>query len=201
VSLNTLGLYLIPSVISQLANSHSGLQVAYMAASAPEVVEKVGRGHADLGLVYDQAVNTDEFVLHRLHQEVLSGYVARNAQTPLDCSVAQLQQHRLILPPRPYTLRRVMERELSGQLLIGAESNDISVSLELAGRGIGLAVLPQLVPANLLTAHRVRRVRLLSDQIKRPVVAITRKTEQLGDAVALTLAAVKSRAWELVRPS
>lgn len=192
-SVNTLGLYLMPDLIAMLMQAHPELQVSFLAASAPDVVERVGRGHAELGLVYDQAVNTDEFVVHRLHMEVLAGYGHAGLQVDQDYSQSQLQAQRLILPPRPYALRRVMERELADQLHVAMESNDILVSLDLASRGLGLAVLPKQLPSVLLSAYPVRRVTLLADQIKRSVVAITRKTDKMGEAVALTLTAVKSK--------
>jgi LysR family transcriptional regulator, nitrogen assimilation regulatory protein len=160
-------------------------------------VERVGRGHADIGLVYDQAVNTDEFVVHRLHSEVLAGYGHAQLPDGADYSQSQLQTQRLILPPRPYALRRFIERELDNQLIVGAESNDIIVSLDLASRGLGLAVLPKQLPPSLLSAYPVRRVSLLSGQIKRSVVAITRRTDKPNQAVSLTLAAVKSRTLQM----
>jgi LysR family transcriptional regulator, nitrogen assimilation regulatory protein len=196
-SVNTLGLYLMPDLIAMLMATHPALQVNFLAASAPDVVERVGRGHADLGLVYDQAVNTDEFVVHRLHMEVLAGFGHAQLAVEQNYSQSQLQAQRLILPPRPYTLRRVMERELDDQLQIAAESNDILISLDLASRGLGLAILPKQLPQALLAAYPVRRVTLLSDQIKRSVVAITRKTDKISEAVALTLSAVKSKIAQL----
>jgi LysR family transcriptional regulator, nitrogen assimilation regulatory protein len=196
-SVNTLGLYLMPDLIAILVAAHPDLQVSFLAASAPDVVERVGRGHADLGLVYDQAVNTDEFVVHRLHMEVLAGYGPAHLADNLDYSQSQLQEQPLILPPRPYAMRRVMERELDDQLQVAVESNDILISLDLASRGLGLAVLPKQLPQALVSAYPVRRITLLSDQIKRSVVAITRKTDKMSEAVALTLAAVKSKITQL----
>jgi LysR family transcriptional regulator, nitrogen assimilation regulatory protein len=199
-TVNTLAIYLLPRVVQLLKSAHPLLQVSIFSASAPDVVEKVARGQADVGIVYDQAVNTDEVLVHRLHMEELAGYRARHTsskrRTLADLNQQQMQQSDLILPPRPYALRRVIERELDEQLRVTCESNDILVSLDLASRGLGLAVLPADLPDALIAAYPVERVKLLSGSIKRSVVAITRRKSRRaglgGDPVSLMLAAIQN---------
>jgi LysR family transcriptional regulator, nitrogen assimilation regulatory protein len=193
-TVSTLAIYLLPAVIEALVAEHPALRVSIHTASAPDVVERVSRGQADIGLVYDQAVNTDDFMTHSLFNEKLAGYCALSR--PLLAADAnygpiELQQQTLILPPRPYALRRVIERELGGKFIVGAESNDILLSLDLASRGLGLAVLPSALPVNLLQAYPVQRVGLFANQLKRLVVGITPKARKNSEQVRLLLHEVK----------
>jgi LysR family transcriptional regulator, nitrogen assimilation regulatory protein len=199
-TVSTLALYMLPAVVEAIVVRHPALRVGIHTASAPDVVERVSRGQADIGLVYDQAVNTDDFVTHCLFDEKLCGYckltnpflASEVSYGPID-----LQQQALILPPRPYALRRVIERELAGKFIVGAESNDILVSLDLASRGFGLAILPSALPDHLVQAYPVRKVKLFDGQLKRSVVGITPKSRKNSEQVLMLLHEITTRAIKI----
>ncbi len=50
------------------------MQVCINNASSLDVVERVVRGYADIGLVYDISVNTNAVQVQRLHSETIAGY-------------------------------------------------------------------------------------------------------------------------------
>jgi LysR family transcriptional regulator, nitrogen assimilation regulatory protein len=195
---NTLALYLMPDVIESLLRAHPQLKVCLLAASSPDVVEKVARGQADIGLVYDQVVDTDDFIVHRLFMETLACYAAKILDCPDDCPREYLQSQALIVPPKPYAIRRVLERELDSQLKVCIECNDIAASLDLASRGLGLALLPAHLPDVLINKYPLKRSLLLGGSLKRTVVAITKQSDQHSNMVKAVLAMVRECALSVV---
>jgi LysR family nitrogen assimilation transcriptional regulator len=191
-TINTLGAYLVPDVTASLVSRYPDLIVTLVTASSPEVVESVERGHREIGLVYDLAVDSDAFVVHRLHQETLSGYRAKSMNGPSSYSAEVLATQPLILPPKPYALRRAVERELGAGLRIAVECNSVTLSLDLAARGLGIALLPRHLPDAMVASRGLERVEILGGSLRRPVVAITRKTDHMTESVSVTLAAVQA---------
>jgi LysR family nitrogen assimilation transcriptional regulator len=200
-TVNTLAAYFVTPVLAELKRLHPALVVRVDNASSPEVVDQIVRGHADIGLVYDLAVNTDAVSVFRLYHESVSAYetMGESEASTLqpatgavaEVSVADLARRPLILPPRPYALRRVVERELPGPLTIAAECNSVSVSLDLAGAGLGTAILPSALPDSAVVPRRLRRFRISDADLGRHVVAIHRSVGQPSKAMIATLQVVK----------
>jgi LysR family nitrogen assimilation transcriptional regulator len=197
-----LAAYFVPPVLAELKRLHPTLVVRVDNASSPEVVDQIVRGHADIGLVYDLAVNTDAVSVVRLYHESVSAYemmgecdasTLRAADRAVaELSVADLARRPLILPPRPYALRRVVERELPGPLTIAAECNSVSVSLDLAGVGLGTTILPSALPDSAVVPRRLRRFRISDADLGRHVVAIHRSMTQPSKAILATLQVVEA---------
>lgn len=122
---NTMAAYLVPELIQRLALKHPTVDIAINAADSPRVVESVERGYADIGLAYDISVNTNLVTVHRLHQEVLVAYCAIRDGLPENLDAAAMAASRLILPPRPYVLRRMVEREVGAGCSPAIESNSV----------------------------------------------------------------------------
>lgn len=193
-TVNTLAAYLVPDVVAALRAEHPQLAVGVLNASSPDVVERVARGLADIGLVYDLAVDTDAVLLQRLRREQVCAYGREADRLPARLTAAQLAAHALIVPPRPYALRRVIERELPAPLAIAAESNSVSVSLDLVMKGVGLAVLPSELPETAVKARGLRRIEIDGAALDRHVVLIRRKSGGApSEAVAVTLRAIEAR--------
>lgn len=196
-SVNTLAAYLLPPVVAELRRAHPGLVVRLDNASSPDVVDQVVRGHADIGLVYDLAVNTDAVHVQRLYHEEVSAYGLLGAQAdgdsqPLSLSAAELARRTLIVPPRPYALRRVIERELPGPLLIAAECSSLSVSLDLAAAGVGMVLLPSALPDFAVAPRGLVRFRIADADLGRQVVAIHRLAATPPKALAATLQVIEA---------
>ncbi len=198
-TVNTLAAYLVPQVIAALRQSNPHLTVRVDNASAPDVVDQVARGHADIGLVYDLAVDTDAVAMRRLYVEQLSAYCALSAANVVDGCIgaAELAAHPLIVPPRPYALRRVIERELCGPLTIAAESNSVSVALDMAAMGIGTTVLPSALPDVAVTPRGLQRLRITGGNFGREVALIHLASARPGAAVSATLQAIEAYAARL----
>lgn len=196
---NTLAAYLLPPVVAELKRVHPGLVVRVDNASSPDVVDQVVRGHADIGLVYDLAVNTDAVQVLRLYHEEVSAYGLRGGEEGGDSglsslTVAELARRPLIVPPRPYALRRVIERELPGPLVIAAECSSVSVSLDLAAAGVGLVLLPSALPDLAVGPRGLARLRIADADLGRQVVAIHRLAATPPKALAATLQVIEDYA-------
>lgn len=198
-TVNTLASYLVPQVVATLRQSHPELVVRVDNASSPDVVDQVLRGHADIGLVYDLAVDTDAVHLRRVCTENLSAYCAASSapDAATAISLAELARQLLIVPPRPYALRRVVERELPGPLSIAAECNSVSVSLDLAAAGVGTAILPSALPEVAVSPRGLRRLRIDGGNFDRDVVLIYHAATPPSRAIAATLQAIEAFATRL----
>lgn len=196
---NTLAAYLLPPVVAELRRTHPGLVVRLDNASSPDVVDQVVRGHADIGLVYDLAVNTDAVQVLRLYHEEVSAYGLRSlcsvesdgGAQPLSLTAAELARRTLIVPPRPYALRRVIERELPGPLAIAAECSSVSVSLDLAAAGVGMVLLPSALPDLAVAPRGLARFGIADADLGRQVVAIHRLAARPPKALAATLQVIE----------
>ena len=195
-TVNTLAAYLVPKVIASLRESNPLLTVRVDNASSPDVVEQVTRGHADVGLVYDMVVDIDEVQMRRLYVEQLSAYCAASALPPSvdSLNTNELATHPLIAPPRPYALRRVLERELPGPLTVAAEANSVSVLLDFAAIGIGIAVLPSSLPDSMITPRGLRRLSICGAKLGRQVVLIHLASERPSRTMTATLQVIESYA-------
>ncbi len=194
-TVNTLAAYLVPQVVASLRASHPRITLGVFNASSPDVVERVERGHADIGLVYDLAVDTDTVALRRLCIEQIAAYSREpGAPDPATLSVSALAQRPLIVPPRPYALRRVIERELPGPLSIAVESNSVSVSLDLAMQGVGTTILPRDLPDIAIKARGLHRLAIEDANLHRHVVLIHRSGATPTQAVSRAIRAIESAA-------
>lgn len=193
---NTLAAYLLPPVVAELKRTHPALVVRLDNCSSPEVVDQVVRGHADIGLVYDLAVNTDAVHVLRLYHEDVCAYGLRGvegdgASEPAPLKASELARRPLIVPPRPYALRRVIERELPGPLVIAAECSSVSVSLDLAAAGVGMVLLPSALPDLAVVPRGLVRFRIADADLGRRVVAIHRLAATPPKALAATLQVIE----------
>lgn len=173
-SVNTLAAYLLPEVARRIRDRHPQRPLQLLNASSPDVVELVARGNADLGLVYDLAVDTGAVHVQRLFSEDICAFCRADGHLPESIDGDALRQQPLIVPPRPYALRRLLDRTFGAGLKAMIESNSVSLSLELAAQGLGLALLPTRLPETLVRAQGLRRLRITGVDLCRPVVLIHR---------------------------
>lgn len=190
-TVNTLGAYMVPDLLANLAVAQPGLRASVHNASSPDVVERVVRGYADIGLVYDISVNTNAVQVQRLHLETIAGYCMPAFSSCVSFSASDLVAARLILPPRPYALRSILERAIPASFQPAIESNSVSMSLDIAAKGLGLALLPWLLPDELVVTRGLKRVAILEGKLRRPVAAIYRNESQLNATTRAALAAAQ----------
>lgn len=191
-TINTLAAYLVPWLGPWVRSHHPQLVLSISNASSPKVVERVERGAADIGLVYDVAVDTDGVESIPLCEEVQAVYCQAGLYEDVRCfALADLARLPLVLPPRPYALRRMVESQVAGPVKVAAESNSINVGLDLAAAGVGAAVLPAALPDHIVLPRGLRRVPIEDDALSRRICAIHRRTATLQrEAVQVVLQAI-----------
>lgn len=173
-TVNTLAAYLLPDLAVAFRAQGATARLTLMTASSQDVVEAVVRGKADMGFVYDVAIDSEEVERVLLHDERLVGYRLAGQGLPREIPVAELAAQTLILPPRPYVLRRIVERECGRPLQPAIESNSVELTLDLAAAGCGMGILPARLGAAMVASRGLERVRIVGGRFERKVAAIRR---------------------------
>jgi LysR family transcriptional regulator, nitrogen assimilation regulatory protein len=173
-SVQTVGSYLLAELASRFSTEFPKLRLALLTASSPDVVTMVERGQADIGIVYDLAVVSDDVAITPFLDEELAVYCRSDHALGGLESVLALAGQPLILPPKEFALRRILERELQDALNVAIECNSIEVTLSLVERGLGLAVLPAQLPDALVIAHQLKRISFSASPLVRKLVCICR---------------------------
>jgi DNA-binding transcriptional LysR family regulator len=190
-TVNTLAAYMLPQLSVEFLRRAPEATLSLMTASSDDVVEAIVRGKADMGLVYDLAVDSERLERVMLHDEMLVGYRRIDAALPREMHVAQLAAQRLILPPQPYVLRRIVERECGCLLQPVIESNSLELTLDLAAAGCGMGILPARIGEQSVVPRGLERVTVLGARFERKVVAIRRRTvrtQLIDTAIAIATA-------------
>jgi len=173
-TVNTLAAYLLPDLAVEFRRAGATARLTLMTASSQDVVEAVVRGKADMGFVYDVAIDSEEVERILLHDELLVGYRLAGSGLPSEITVADLAVLPLILPPRPYVLRRIVERECGQPLQPAIESNSVELTLDLVAGGCGMGVLPARLGQAMVASRGLERVRIAGGRLERKVAVIRR---------------------------
>jgi LysR family transcriptional regulator, nitrogen assimilation regulatory protein len=195
-SVSTLASYMLPAFSRQFLLDWPRVQLKLWSLSSPDVVDAVLHGRTDLGLVYDVAVAEREVKVWRLLDEELVGYVPSRAAAPASQTLSDFCAQPLVLPPREFAVRRVVERELGRSANPLIECNSVELTLDLVAAGVGATILPRQLPAAMLTSRALVPIGLSHARLTRQVVLIQHRTASarpsLGAAIEL-LQAVASR--------
>ncbi|PQV54307.1 LysR family transcriptional regulator [Paraburkholderia sp. BL21I4N1] len=172
-TVQTLVAWFIPELSRQLLALYPDLLLTIHCDSSANVVESVERGKADIGFVYETAVDGPELVAEPLFEERLALYL--RADHPADADTpANLAGLPLILPPRPYALRRMVERALGYGVQPYIECDSLELCLRLVSIGDGVTVLPDSLPRDMVEDRGLRRVALTAISPRR-LVALSRR--------------------------
>lgn len=171
-TVHTVSYYFTAELVASFLSAHPAVNLSIMGRSSPEVVSLVESGKADLGLVYDSAVNTgslasvplfdDEMALIVRHDSPLSG--------PQDLTRIPL---RLVGFPPHYALRRMLQ-SAGLRPEFSAEVETVDAMLELVSSGVGDCILPSRIPDKLLLDYGLRKLRVEHPLLRRLVVVVTR---------------------------
>jgi DNA-binding transcriptional LysR family regulator len=173
-TVNTLAAYLLPDLVVALRQSGSSARLTLLAASSQDVVESVVRGKADMGFVYDVAIDSEQVGRILLLDELLVGYQRAGSALPCEIAVTELATHALILPPHPYALRRIVERECGRPLHPTIESNSVELTLDLVAANCGMGILPAQLRSTIVESRGLERVRIVGGHFERKVAVIRR---------------------------
>jgi DNA-binding transcriptional LysR family regulator len=196
-SVSTLAAYLLPAFSQQFLLDWPQVQIKVWSLSSPDVVEAVLHGRADLGLVYDVAVAEREVKTWRLLDEELVGYVPARTALPASQTLSQFCTQPLVLPPREFAVRRVVERELGRFASPRIECNSVELTLDLVAAGVGATILPRHLPPALIASRMLAQVALTGAQLTRQVVLIQHRSTPARQSLAAAVQMLQAVALRL----
>lgn len=171
-TVQTLIAYFIPELSRQLLAIYPDTHLTIHCDSSANVVESVERGKADIGFVYETAVDVPDLISEPLFEERLALYM--RAEKDADAiALTDMAALKLILPPKPYALRRMVERALGSSVQPYIECDSLELSLRLVLISDGVTVLPESLPRDMVEDRGLRREPLTAIPSRR-LVAISR---------------------------
>lgn len=169
-AVHTLSYYFTADVVAQFTGARPHVNLSLLGRSSPEVVALVASGKADVGFVYDTAVDSDAVISRSLFDDDM--VLICNGQLPPAMESATEPKLRLVGFPAHYALRRMLH-SAGIQATFVAEAETIDAMLKLVSSGIGACILPSRIPDRLLSDYGLIKSALDNKALRRKVVAIT----------------------------
>lgn len=170
---HTVSYYFMAEVVAKFVATHPSVNLSLMGRSSPEVVSLVESGKADLGFVYDTAVDTATLTTHPLFEDDMCLVTGQHSPwTAVDDGLdLQHQDLRLVGFPPSYALRRMIQ-SAGLQPEYVAEAETVDAILKLVSTGVGDCILPSRLPEKLLNDYDLRKLRIRRPLMRRRIVAI-----------------------------
>ncbi|WPH24173.1 LysR family transcriptional regulator [Variovorax paradoxus] len=196
-TVHTLSYYFVAEVFSLFVSTHPDVNLSLLSRSSPEVVALVENGKADLGFVYDSAVDCGTLTSKPLFEDEMALVVLDGSpfESPQDLSTLSL---RLVGFPAHYALRRMIH-SAGLQATYVAEAETIDAMLKLVSSGVGHCILPSRIPDRLLADYGLRKVSIEHPPLRRRVVAISSTGKVMAPLTSDLLACVLQVAEQLQR--
>lgn len=169
-TVHTLSYYFTAEVVATFVSRLPAANLSLLGRSSPEVVTLVESGKADIGFVYDAAVDSGEVTSVPLFDDVMCLVVSSSSAVPepVDLSTGT---PRLIGFPAHYALRRMIH-SAGLNPTYAAEAETIDAMLKLVSMGVGNCILPCRIPDKLLLEYNLKKLAISSPPLRRRVVAI-----------------------------
>jgi len=187
--IHTLSYYFMADVVAEFVSKRQNVNLSLMGRSSPEVVTLVETGRADLGFVYDSAVDTDVFSSTALFEDEMCVISAADAglDDKVDLTTTRL---RLVAFPAHYALRKMLQTSgLKAEIV--AEAETVDAMLRLVSSRVGHCVLPKRIPDSLLVDYGLKKVTIAKPRMRRRVVAIVRDDRKPSSLVEALIEAAK----------
>ncbi|MDP9972208.1 DNA-binding transcriptional LysR family regulator [Variovorax paradoxus] len=196
-TVHTLSYYFVAEVFSLFVSTHPDVNLSLLSRSSPEVVALVENGKADLGFVYDSAVDCGTLASKPLFEDEMALVVLDSSplESPQDLATLSL---RLVGFPAHYALRRMIH-SAGLQATYVAEAETIDAMLKLVSSGVGHCILPSRIPDRLLADYGLRKVSIERPALRRRVVAISNTGKTMAPLTSDLLACVLQVAEQLQR--
>jgi DNA-binding transcriptional LysR family regulator len=171
-AVHTLSYYFTADVVASFVGARPGVNLTLMGRSTPEVVRLVEIGEADIGFVYDSAVDSPNITTVPLFEDEMC-LIMREAEACPDGVNLTVAAPKFVGFPRNYALRKMLE---GGGLHpeFAAEAETVDAMLQLVSSGVGACVLPSRMPDGIIKDRGLKKVRIAKPVMRRRVVAIFR---------------------------
>lgn len=194
-AVHTLSYYFMGDVVANFISSYPQVNLSILGRSSPEVVELVHSGKADLGLVYDSAVDVGNLNSCKLFDDEMALVVRSSSPRsgPQDISDESL---RLVGFPPHYALRKMIHSARLSPHVI-AETETIGSLLRLVSSGVGDCILPSRIPDSLLAGYDLRKLPIAEPVLSRSIVVIRHAEKPLAPLMKELLACINRVAAQL----
>ncbi len=199
----TLGPYLMPAVVASLHAEHPDMRLFMREGIPDEQLADLRRGALDM-LLAPLPVSGSDLHIEPLFREPL-GLVAA-PDNPL-CRKPALRKSDLAgagvlsLDPRHHFHRQAAEicSELNAELLRDYEGTSLDSLRQMAGSGIGLAILPELyLRSEVGGTDMVRRLDIAGWSASRSIAAVWRRGAAWSDSYRMIAAAIGAQAHRIM---
>jgi DNA-binding transcriptional LysR family regulator len=170
--IHTLSYYFMSDVVAEFMVQRESVNLSLISRSSPEVVALVESGKADIGFVYDSAVDSAEFQATPLFEDEMCVIARGDSLLPDDIDLTTLR-NKLVGFPSHYALRKMLQ-STGLNLEFAAEAETIDAMLKLVSSGVGACVLPTRIPDKLLVDYGLKKLRIVRPRLRRRVIAIVR---------------------------
>jgi len=181
-TVHTLSYYFTAEVVASFVSANPSANLSLMGRSSPEVVALVESGKADIGFVYDSAVDTGDLNALHLFEDEMALIVQTDSELQGDQDLT-CQALRLVGFPSHYALRRMIHRGGLSPTFV-AEAETIDAMLKLVSSGVGHCILPSRIPHKLLHDNDLRMLRITKPLLRRKVVLITNRSKAGNSLIA-----------------
>ena len=170
-TVHTLSYYFAADVIAKFVSTSPHVNLQLLGRSSPEVVSLVACGKADLGFVYDVAVDVSSVESKPLFEDHMA-FIVRQDDPLTSTQCLSGNDLRLVGFPSHYALRRMLHSARI-QATYVAEAETIDAMLKLVSSGLGNCILPSRIPSRHLADYGLRKLPMDNPSLSRWVVAIT----------------------------
>jgi len=176
-TVHTLNYYFTAEVIADLVQMRPEINLSLLGRSSPEVVSLVESGKADVGFVYDTAVDTAGVVSSLLFEDEMCLMIHQDSEIAKGGGIEEgvdlnRTSLRLVGFPEHYALRRMFDAGASEPEYV-AEVETMDAMLKLVSLKVGACILPSHIPEKLLRDFELKKVKIGNPVMRRRVVAIT----------------------------
>ena len=194
-TVHTLSYYFMGDVVASFISAYPQVNLSLLGRSSPEVVALVESGKADLGLVYDSAVDVGNLTTCKLFDDDMALVVQDNTprEGEQDLSSTEL---RIVGFPSHYALRRMIHSAGLNPKVV-AEAETIDAMLKLVSAGMGDCILPSRIPDKLLADYGLRKLPISKPMLRRSIVVVTHAEKPLAPLMEELLSCINQVAVEL----
>lgn len=177
-TVHTASYYFTADVVARFVGRHPQVNLSLLGRSSPEVVELVASGRADLGFVYDVAVDLATLATRPLFLEEMA-LITRHDDPPAGPEMTDRDGGlRLVGFPPHYALRRMLHSAGLPASYV-AEAETVDAMLRLVASGLGRCILPGRIPDTLLAEYGLAKHPLNNPALRRWLVVIARADRSL----------------------
>lgn len=185
-TVHTLSSYFIPALVGAFLGLRPNVNISLLGRSSPEVVDLVESGKADVGFVYDVAVTSDNLNILNLFEETMVLICHRDDNPRFAAADLTTDHIPMICFPSHYALRQMMRSAKIDRNVI-AEVDTVDAMLKLVKNRLGCCVLPDRLPHDLVEEPGLSRISISTPNLRRRVVAVTKKNKPPSPLLTLLL--------------